>query len=265
MRSVDGIAEDCVERAAALDPALATFAGIAEHDRELPDLSADGFAERAELDRSTLAALGAAEAPGLRERTAWAAMQERLALAVERYDAGDTTSDLNVFDSWVQYVRELFDLMPAEGEEAAGAVAKHGRGAGGLPTVLADPARCGPQRPAPARLQVEEVAKQCAAWATPEDSFYGGLVKRLTGVPDSLRGELDAAAREATAATAGLGGFLRRELLPPLAREKDACGPEVYARRPGTSSAPPWTWRRPTSGAGRRSSGCAPSRRKSAA
>ena len=81
----------------------------------------------------------------------------------------------------------------------------------------------------PARLQVEEVAKQCAAWATPEESFYGGLVMRLTGVPDSLRGELDAAAREATAATARLGEFLRRELLP-LAREKDACGPEVYAR-----------------------------------
>ena len=124
MRSVDSIAEDYVERAAALDPALATFAGIAGHDGELPDLSADGFAERAGLDRSTLAALGAAEAPGLREQTARAAMQERLALAVERYDAGDTTSDLNVIDSWVQYVRELFDLMPAEGEEAAATVAK---------------------------------------------------------------------------------------------------------------------------------------------
>ena len=37
------------------------------------------------------------------------------------------------------------------------------------------------------------------------------------------------AAREATAATAGLGEFLRRELLP-LAREKDAFGPEVYTR-----------------------------------
>jgi uncharacterized protein (DUF885 family) len=48
-------------------------------------------------------------------------------------------------------------------------------------------------------------------------------------VPDSLRGDLDAAAREATAATAGLGAFLGRELLP-LAREKDACGPEVYSR-----------------------------------
>jgi uncharacterized protein (DUF885 family) len=230
MRSVDSIAEDYVERAAALDPALATFAGIAGHDAELPDLSADGFAERAGLDRSTLAALDGAEAPGLREQTARAAMQERLALAVERYDAGDTTSDLNVIDSWVQYVRELFDLMPAEGGEAAATVARR---MAAVPEAyrqfsqtLLGAARNG--RP-PARLQVEEVAKQCAAWATPEDSFYGGLVERLTGVPDSLRGELDAAAREATAATARLGGFLRRELLP-LAREKDACGPEVYAR-----------------------------------
>ena len=230
MRSVDSIAEDYVERAAVLDPALATFAGIAGHDGELPDLSADGFAERAGLDRSTLAALGAAEAPGLREQTARAAMQERLAVAVERYDAGDTTSDLNVIDSWVQYVRELFDLMPAEGEEAAATVARR---MAAVPDAyrqfsqtLLGAARNG--RP-PARLQVEEVAKQCAAWATPEDSCYGGLVKRLTGVPDSLRGELDAAAREATAATARLGGFLRLELLP-LAREKDACGPEVYAR-----------------------------------
>ena len=124
MDSVGSIAEDYVERAVALDPALATFAGIAGHDHELPDLSADGFAERAELDRATLAALDATEAPGLREQTARAAMRERLALAVERYDAGDTTSELNVIDSWVQYVRELFDLMPAEGEEAAAAVAR---------------------------------------------------------------------------------------------------------------------------------------------
>jgi hypothetical protein len=42
---------------------------------------------RAELDRSTLAALEAAEAPGLRELVARAAMQERLGLAVECYDA----------------------------------------------------------------------------------------------------------------------------------------------------------------------------------
>jgi uncharacterized protein (DUF885 family) len=230
MRPVDSIAEDYVERAVALDPALATFAGIAGHDHELPDLSADGFAERAELDRSALAALDAAEAPGRHEQTVRAAMQERLALSVERYDAGDITSDLNVTESWVQYVRELFDLMPTEGEEAAATVAQR---MAAVPDAyrqfsqtLLGAARNG--RPPP-RLQVEEVARQCATWAAPGDSFYGGLVQRLTGVPDSLRGELDAAARAATAATATLGGFLRTELLP-LAREKDACGPEVYAR-----------------------------------
>ena len=76
-------------RAATLDPFMATCAGIGGHDDELPDLSVDGFAERAGLDRSTQAAPDAAEAPALREQIAQAAMRERLAVAVERYDAGE--------------------------------------------------------------------------------------------------------------------------------------------------------------------------------
>ena len=124
MPSIDSLAEEYVERAAALDPSYATSAGIAGHEHELPDLSADGFAGRAELDRSTLAALDAADAPGRREHVARAAMRERLALEVERYDAGDTASELNVIASWVQRVRQLFDLMPTEGEEAAASIAK---------------------------------------------------------------------------------------------------------------------------------------------
>ncbi len=46
-------------------------------------------------------------------------MGERLAIAVERYDTGDTTSELNVIDSWVHGVPELFDSMPTDGEEGA--------------------------------------------------------------------------------------------------------------------------------------------------
>jgi Bacterial protein of unknown function (DUF885) len=90
MPSIDSIAEEYVERATVLDPFYATSAGVAGHDHELADLSTDGFAERAKLDRSTLAALDAAEAPGLREQVAREAMRERLALEVERYDAGDS-------------------------------------------------------------------------------------------------------------------------------------------------------------------------------
>ncbi len=230
MPSIDDIAAEYVERAAALDPCYATSAGIAGHDHELPDLSADGFAGRAGLDRSTLAALDAAEAPDPREQAARAAMAERLALAVERYDAGDTTSELNTLTSWGQRVREVFDLMPTDGEEAAASIARRmaavPRAYRQLSATLLDAARKGR---CAARRQVEEAAGQCAAWARPGDSFYTGLAGRLTAVPDSLRGELGVAARAATAATADLGAFLDRELMP-LASQKDACGLEIYAR-----------------------------------
>jgi uncharacterized protein (DUF885 family) len=230
MPSIDDIAEEYVARVAALDPWYATYLGIGGHDHELADLSADGFAERAELDRSTLAALEVAEAPEWRQQVARAAMRERLVLEVERYDAGDTTSELNVIASWVQSVRQVFDLMPTDGEEAAANIARR---MAAVPQVYRQLSRTllGAARNdrTAARLQVEEVARQCAAWAKPGESVYGGLVERLTGVPDSLRGELDAAARAAAAATAELGHFLRRDLLP-MAREKDACGPEAYAR-----------------------------------
>jgi uncharacterized protein (DUF885 family) len=157
-------------------------------------------------------------------------MAERLALAVECYDAGDTTSELSTISSWVQRVREVFDLMPTEGEEAAANIARRmaaePRAYRQLSETLLEAARDGR---CAARRQVEEVAGQCAAWARPGESFYGGLAGRLTGVPDSLRGELAVAARAATAATAELGAFLGCELMP-LASQKDACGPEVYAR-----------------------------------
>jgi uncharacterized protein (DUF885 family) len=230
MPSIDDIAAEYVERAAAQDPCYATAAGIAGHDHELPDLGADGFAGRAGLDRSTLAALDAAEAPGPREQVARAAMAERLALAVERYDARDTTSELSTLSSWVQRVREVFDLMPTQGEEAAATIAKRmaavPRAYRQLSQTLLEAARNGR---CAARRQVGEAAGQCAAWAKPGDSFYSGLAGRLTAAPDSLRRELAVAAGAASTATAELGAFLDRELMP-LASQKDACGPEVYAR-----------------------------------
>ena len=196
MPSIDDIAAEYVERAAALDPFYATYAGIAGHDHELADLGADGFAGRAGLDRSTLAVLDAAEAREPREQVARAAMRERLALAVERYDAGDTTSELNTIASWVQRVREVFDLMPTEGEEAAANIAMRmaavPRAYRQLSATLLDAARNGRSA---ARRQVEEVAGQCAAWAKPGHSFYSGLAGRLTAVPDSLTG------RDGTTAT----------------------------------------------------------------
>jgi hypothetical protein len=97
--SIDDIADRYVEQWAPLDPIGATFVGVAGHDDRLTDLSPDGFAALADLDRRTLAALDAETPATETERVAKEAMQERLGLALERFEAGDITSDVNVIAS----------------------------------------------------------------------------------------------------------------------------------------------------------------------
>jgi uncharacterized protein (DUF885 family) len=229
MSTLNEIANDYVERAAALDPVTATYAGVPGHDDRLPDLSSDGYAARAELDRTTLGLVKGLTPADTREHVARLAMLERLGLAVETYEAGDDTRQLNVIASNVQNVRQVFDLMPTEGEQAQTAIAKRmnevQRAYRQLGQTLLEAARDG--RP-PTRRQVVEVAKQCANWSKEGSGVYAGLVSRLD-CPDALRTELESAARTAEQATAELGEFLTRELLP-LAVEQDAVGRERYAR-----------------------------------
>jgi uncharacterized protein (DUF885 family) len=229
MTSINRIADDYVGRATALDPILATYTGIAGHDHELPDLSADGYDQRAELDRSTLAAVSALTASTDAERVARLAMIERLGLAVEAHDAGDDTSQLNVIASDVQNVRQAFDLMATEGEDAQRTIATRmaavPRAYAQLGQTLLAAARAG--RP-PAERQVVEVAKQCQNWTKPGGGVYAGLVGTL-GAEGALKADLDRAAQDAEQATAELGAFLTRELLP-LAVAQDAVGRERYAR-----------------------------------
>jgi uncharacterized protein (DUF885 family) len=229
MTTLNQIADDYVERSAALDPILATYAGIAGHDDALPDLSTDGYNERAEHDRSTLAAVSALTPQTDAERVARLAMIERLGLAVETHDAGDDTSALNVLASGIHEVRQAFDLMPTEGEEAQLNIARRMAGVPAAYQALAQTllasARAG--RPQ-ARRQVVEVAKQCANWTKPGAGVYTSLVGTLDA-SGALKEELDRAARSAEQATAEIGEFLTRELLP-LAAEQDAVGRERYAR-----------------------------------
>src|SRR2546430_17417544 len=85
---MDDLASRYVDEWAALDPVGATYVGVAGHDDELTDLSPEGFAALADLDRRTLAALATVEPAGEGERVAQEAMQERLRPAIERYDGG---------------------------------------------------------------------------------------------------------------------------------------------------------------------------------
>ncbi|WP_327007822.1 DUF885 domain-containing protein [Dactylosporangium sp. NBC_01737] len=230
MGSIDDIADRYVEQWAPLDPIGATFVGVAGYDDTLTDLSPDGFAALADLDRRTLAALAAETPANETERVAKEAMQERLGLALERFEAGDMTSDVNVISSPLHGVRSSFDLMAMEGEQAASDIKDR---LGAVPAALEQWQRsllhaAQQGHVAPTR-QIVEVAKQCDVWADPDgDNFYPDLAAKAgDGVSATLAAELVRNAEAARAATVAHGEFLRRELAP-LGREKEAAGRERY-------------------------------------
>ncbi|WP_194926832.1 DUF885 domain-containing protein [Catenulispora pinisilvae] len=231
MTSINDIAEDYVARYVELDPQFATDLGVTGHDHELTDYSLDGFAERNTLTASTLAAIRALEPADENERVAKEAMEERLALAVETYEAGDDTSALNVLASPFQAVRSVFDQMSTEGEENHANIAKRLAAVPAaleqLKATLADSAAKGHTS---ARRQVLACAKQAKDWngELGAGNFWTGLVQR-TGAGGAVRGDLDRGAEAATAATADFGRFLTEQLLA-TAPEKDAVGRERYQR-----------------------------------
>jgi uncharacterized protein (DUF885 family) len=229
MGRVDDLANRYVDEWAVLSPVGATYVGISGHDDKLDDLSPDGLAAAADLDRRTLAELNAIEPADDREFVAREAMAERLQLSVERFDAGEVASELNVISSSLHSLRQVFDLMPTDGEEAVANIASR---LNGFPEALdqvrrslLDAAAAGHVS---SRTQILEVAKQCAKWTDPaQDDFYHGLAGRLTA-DGALRQAVDRGATAATAATAEFGGFLRTELAR-LGRENQAAGRDRYA------------------------------------
>ncbi|MEO3821694.1 DUF885 domain-containing protein [Plantactinospora sp. B24E8] len=228
MGRINELADRYVDDWARLSPTGATYAGIKGYDDQLGDFSPEGYAAQADLTRRTLATLDATEPDTEAERTAKEAMQERLGLELARYDAGEVTSELNVIESGLHELRQVFDLMPTEGEEAVSNIAARlGQFSGALQaykTTLASAADAGHVS---SRAQIVEVAKQCDVWTDPDgDNFFHNLVESLTA-GDALTADLRRSAAAATAATAEFGRFLRDELAP-RGREKQAAGLERY-------------------------------------
>ncbi|MGW5052499.1 DUF885 domain-containing protein [Actinokineospora sp. NPDC004072] len=221
---VHKISDSYVDDLAALDPILATYEGIVGHDDRLPDLSPDGVAARAELARSALAAMAAAEPATTSEADAKAVFTERVGVEVDLYEAGELTAPLNVIASAPQDLRQVFDLMPTDTAEDWAVVAKR---LAAVPDALAgyrsallaaaDAGRV------PALRQVVKTADQCRITAEKHfTAFVGGA-----DVTGGLRADLDDAAAKAGAAYGELAEFLTRELAPRAPKD-DAAGEERY-------------------------------------
>jgi uncharacterized protein (DUF885 family) len=231
IRKVDQLSDQFVTDYAALDPLAATYLGIEGHDHELTDLSPDGFAAREELERSAMAAAHAATPLDDRESVARDAFLERLGLRVELAEAGMVRSAFSVIESGVHEIRQVFDLMPTNGEDAWSNIGSRLAAVPdtlrGYRITLAEEAARG--HVAAAR-QYAEVASQIRNWTGQEGDtgdLFAGLVAG-SGVNGSLRADLEKQATAAASAFADFGMFLEDEM-EPRGRSNEACGPERYA------------------------------------
>src|SRR5262245_27048346 len=121
-RRIDQRCEQYVEDYVALDPLAATYLGVPDYDGQLTDLSLEGFAAREALDRQARADVAALEPVDAREEAAQESFLERLAVALEQYDARSPQSRVSVATSGLHRIRQIFDLMNTEGEDAWAAI-----------------------------------------------------------------------------------------------------------------------------------------------
>jgi uncharacterized protein (DUF885 family) len=220
------IADRYCDQLGALDPCSATYAGIGGHDHEMTDYSPEGAARRADLVRSTLAALTAATQESDDDRLAASVMTERCSLDVEQFEAGERLRDVRVIGSPIQSARQCFDLMRLESDDDwAVATERMTRVPGSLESIEAALRAGVEQGVVSARRQALACAEQAATWGGKGEAepFFRTLAARR---PDDK--QLAGAAEIATAGYARLAAYLRDEYAP-AADPRDPVGRERYA------------------------------------
>lgn len=230
-RPVDAVAEAFVEDYVVLDPLTATYVGIAGYDDQLADLSPAGFEQRETLTRRALDQMRSVEPTDEHERAAKDSFLERLTVTLDQYAAKTPQSQVSVITSELHNLREAFDLMSTDGEEAWSNInARLSR----IPAALDDYRHtlvaAADAHHVSAKRQLAAVAGQVRSWTGQEGeggNFFTGLAGQASGVSDTLVTELKSNAEQASAAYAAFGGFLEAELLP-RGRDADGVGRERY-------------------------------------
>ncbi|MEU3556758.1 DUF885 domain-containing protein [Streptomyces fragilis] len=229
------VADAYVDDLIALDPITGTYLGVDACSNRLPDLSPAGQEAVAELQRATLARLEEAERrPGADsgiERRCARLLRERLTAELAVHEAQEGLRVVSNIHSPAHAVREVFTVTPADTEEDWAAIAERLRA---VPAALAgyrESLALGLERklyagPRPTATFVEQLAE----WVDPHGTGRGWFEDFAADGPEKLRGELDEAARGATAALAELRDWMRDVYAPAVAGAPDTVGRERYAR-----------------------------------
>ena len=220
-----------IEESAALDPATATYLGIAGYDHLMTDFSPSGHDARAALDRQTLSKLNELDASSDDDRLAAGVLRESLELSGLDHQAGEHLRAIRVIAGDVDSARSIFDLMPTETAEDWDVI---GQRLSHVPEAFAgmcESWKLGLQRNTVApRRQVLAVADQLDTWSGKVGgaAFFESFVEQASsihGAPvDSLRRE----AKRASMALAATADFLRDEYAAK-ADLRDGVGPDRHA------------------------------------
>jgi uncharacterized protein (DUF885 family) len=228
------IADAYVEELIALDPITGTFLGVKESSSRLPDTSPAGRDALVRLQRSTLAQLDEAERrPGADsdiERRCARLLRERLTAQLAMQEADESLRSVSNLSSVAHAVRQVFTVTPAQSQEDWTAIAERLRA---VPAALEGYREClalgleqklygGPRATA-------TFVEQLGEWADAGEGRGWFGVYAAAG-PDSLRSELDAAARSATESVVRLRDWTRDVYAPAIEGAPDVAGRERYAR-----------------------------------
>ncbi|MGW3627213.1 DUF885 domain-containing protein [Streptomyces sp. NPDC000880] len=226
------VADAYVDALIELDPTIGTYLGIKESSGFLPDYSPAGQEGIAELARETLARLDDAEKlPGAEsdaERRCGRLLRERLTAELAVHEADEGLRTVSNIRSPVHTVREVFTVTPMETDEDWAAIAQRLRAVPGALEGYRASLELGLEREllgGPRATQTN--IGQMTEWLGTDRSWFEDFV---ADGPDTLRTELDAAARTATNALAELRDWMRDVYAPTVVDAPDTVGRERYAR-----------------------------------
>ncbi|MFB7175386.1 DUF885 domain-containing protein [Streptomyces sp. NPDC056254] len=229
------VADEYVDGLIALDPITGTYLGVAESSAKLPDFSPAGRAAVAELSRTTLARLDAAEAlPGAdsdAERRCGRLLRERLTAELAVHEADEELCAVSNIHSPVHSVREVFSLTPADTDEDWAAIAERLRAVPDAFAGYRESLQLGLDRGLYGGPRATEtMIGQLTTWAGQDGTAAAFFEDFASNGPQSLRAELDAAAAGATAAVVELRDWMRAVYAPAVEGRPDTVGRERYAR-----------------------------------
>lgn len=225
------LSDQYISQLAALDPASATYMGIAGHDHEMTDFSPAGHDGRAALDRDTLATLKSLDTSSDSDRLAAGVLRESLELSALEHAADEHLRSIRVIAGDVDAARSIFDLMPTETAEDWSVICERMSKVPFSFSGMRESWALGAQRGVLAqRRQVVASSEQLAAWAGrgTMPAFFEQFVESAASVKGAPIERLREVAKDASRALGETSDYLINEYAP-LADLRDGVGPDRHA------------------------------------